>query len=152
MSRHRFVGASQRLLASPIDLDATAHHDRLQRPAFGGRAHDRCGRLVGELSGVVGAGTRMRFPHGQMDEDMRIERSDHIDDPFAIGGFDAMELGLAQAAPWRVDVDAAQLTDPGLGLEQRRDQRAQFAAHSADEYPLPSHNLNASPTIEDLPG
>ena len=70
---------------------------------------------------------------------MRIECRDDVDDPFAIGRFDAVELGLAEPAPGWIDVDPTQRTDPRFLLEHGRDERSEFTTHAAHQEPLPAH-------------
>jgi len=53
-----------------------------------------------------------------MDQHMGVERGDHLHDPVAVGGLDAMELGAAEPPAWRVDVDAAQRPHPRLAFQQ----------------------------------
>ena len=50
-----------------------------------------------------------------------------------------MELGLAQPAARRVDIDADERADPRLGLERGSHERTELTAHTADEYPLTAH-------------
>ena len=54
-------------------------------------------------------------------------------------GGDEVELGRAQPPAGRIDVDADELTDPRLGLEQGGDARPEVAAHPAHQHPLSRH-------------
>ena len=70
---------------------------------------------------------------------MRVETSDEVDDAWTISWIDEVELAAMQPAPRRVDVDAENRAHPGLGFEQRRDERTELAAHAADKHPLSAH-------------
>jgi hypothetical protein len=47
-----------------------------------------------------------------------VEGGDDVDDALAVGRLDPMELGRAQPATGRVDIDATERTHPGFLLEQ----------------------------------
>ena len=126
--------------ATTVDLDAAAHDDRLEGGTFRSCCDDRGCCLTGEPFGQGGSGACIGLPDRQVNQHVRVERGDDIDDALAVAGIDEVELAAAQAAPWRVDVDAENRAHPGLGFEQQRDERTEFSAHSADEHPLPAHN------------
>ena len=100
------VGSGQCTAAAAVDLEAAAVHDRFEGPALCCSAEDRGGGLRGEAFGVGRVGPRLRFPHRDVHHDVRVERGDHVDHPFALVGGDEMELGAAQTPTRRVDVDA----------------------------------------------
>jgi len=60
-------------------------------------------------------------------------------EPSSVGVFDAGEFGAAQSASWRVHVDAEDVSELCVLLEQGGRQRTKFAADTHDEESLFSH-------------
>ena len=79
------VGPGGSAAPTAVDLDAAAHDDRLQRPALGGGAEDGGGGVVGELPRQGGCGPAEGFPHGDVHDDVRVERGDQVDDAVVVG-------------------------------------------------------------------
>ena len=73
-----------------------------------------------------------------------LKRVIDVDDAIVLIGRDPVERGVRQAPPGRVGVDPGQTADPRFGLEHAGDERAEFAADSADEDPTSAHQGNAS--------
>ena len=78
--------------------------------------------LRGEALGQIGSGAGIGFPHRKVQQHMRVEPGDNVDDALAIAGLDQMELAATKSPPRRVDIDAQDRADPRLALEQRRHQ------------------------------
>ena len=141
MGEHRLVGTGERVAVASVQLDTAAHHDVLERAALGSGADEGVGGGQGEGPGEFGSGAGIGLPHREVDEHMRIEGRDHLDDAVAIGGFDAQELGAAETTARRVDIDPEQRSHPGFVLEHRGDERAELASHPAHEQPLATHGI-----------
>jgi hypothetical protein len=63
------------------------------------------------------------------------EIPDDLDGAVPEAGIDTMEVGPAQAAPRRVEIDATYLGDTFISLEQLGDPGTEFASHAGDEDP-----------------
>ena len=115
------VGAGGRAAGPAVDLDPAAHDHRLEGAALGRGAEDRRRRLVGESRGDGGA-ARLNGSHTAMwtttcglnAVTVSTMRSCSL-------GRDAVEHGPVETAAGRIGVDAHELTDPRLGLEQHGD-------------------------------
>src|SRR5690606_14685492 len=92
----------------------------------------RC--LVGELRGSRGCRPRERLPHGDVDDDVWVERGDRGDDSVVVAGGDTLEYRPAQAISRRVDVDSLERTDPRFVLEQAGHAAAELAAHATHQH------------------
>ena len=104
------------------------------------RHGDRCvGR---ELPRLDGADARVGLPDGEVDQHVRVERVTTSTMRARSDGSIRWNSARAQPPTRRVGVDAEQPADPRLGLEQRRDERAELAAHPADEHTLPRHRVS----------
>lgn len=99
-------GAGERAAAAPVDLQTAAHHHRLQRRALRSGADDGRGGIRGERAGMVQRGAGVGFPDADVDDDVRVELGDDVDDAFALRRLEEVELGHSQAAAGRVHVDA----------------------------------------------
>ena len=85
-------------------------------------------------------GARVGLPHTDVDEHVRVEAGDGLDDPFVLVGMNPVKHRTMQAAPRRIGVDSRQLTDPRFVLEQSGDRGAELPAHAAHEHPFPTHH------------
>ena len=106
-------------MGAAVDLHPAAKHHGLQRRALGGRAHDGGGGVGGEPPGVRKTDAGVGLPDAEIDEHVRVERGDDLDDAIALRGLEQMELGLAKSPARRVHIDADERADPGFGLELR---------------------------------
>ena len=77
-------GTGGRVAGPAVDLDAAAHHHALQRRALGRGTDHGGGGVGGELASVSQAGSSIGFPDAQVDEHVRVELGDDIDDAFAL--------------------------------------------------------------------
>ena len=89
---------------------------------------------LGALARRRRAHPRRRLVHAEVRDDLRREVLDERGEPVGVARIDAVELGAAQAAARRHEVDADDLGGPVARLEQLRDARAELAAHPGDEH------------------
>ena len=104
----------------PVDLDAAAHDDALERPALGRGAEDRRGGVVGQLAGLVGRGPAVGLPHRDVDDDVGIEGGDRLDDAVVVVRRDEVERRPVQTPSRRIDVDARRARRPTAPLRAAR--------------------------------
>ena len=119
-----------------VDLEPAADHDVLEVAGARGRAHRRDRAQLGALDRGGRAHARRGLVHAEVRDDGRREVLDELGEPIAITGIDAVELGAAQPAARRDEVDADDLAGPRALLDQLRDARAELAAHPGDQHPF----------------
>jgi len=87
-----------------------------------------------------------------VDEHVRIELGDGLDDSVVLVGVNSVEDRTLEPVSRRIGVDTRQFSDPRLCLEEAGDRGAQLTADSTDEDPFPSHTVNASTTRRPMIG
>ena len=112
------VGASRGVARPSVCLSGTADHDVGQRRAFGRCTEDRDRRVTGQPLRRCGVDPGIGLPHRDVDDDVRIELGDDVDDPGPVARVDAVEHRRAQAPSGRIDVDTLERADPRLVLQQ----------------------------------
>ena len=80
------------------------------------------------------------LPHADVDEHVRIERGDRLDDPIVLVGVDAVEDRTMEAMSRRIGIDSGQFTHPVLGFQQAGDRGTELSAHATVEHPFPTHH------------
>ena len=111
-----------------------------ERAALGSRTEDGDRRVVGELRGERRAGTGVGFPDADVDQHVRIEVDDGLDDAVVFVGVNPVERRTLEPAPRRIGIDPRQGLDPRLVFQQTGDLCAEFAANAAHEHPLTCHD------------
>ncbi len=141
-------GGDRRRLARPregaacasVDLDAAAHHDVFERRAFGCGTEDRRGGLIGEGCRNVRCGAGVGLPDADMDEHVRVELGDGLDDSVVLVGVNPVEDRTLEPMSRGIGIDTRQFPHPRLRLEKAGDRGAEFATHTAHEHPFSSHH------------
>jgi hypothetical protein len=108
--------------------------------ALGCRTEDRNGCLIGEDGSDVGCCAGVGFPDADMDQDVRVERGDRVDDPVVLVGVNSVKDRTMETVSRWIGIDTGQFTHPRLGFEQAGDRGAEFPAHTTDEHSFPSHH------------
>lgn len=148
----RFVGACQRASGPAVDLDSAANDDVLERGTLGGRAENRRRRLIGEHRCSLRCCTGIGLPHADMDQDVRVEVDHRLHDSVVLVGMNSVKHRTMEPSSRRISVDPRESSNPILGFEETRHQRAELASDAAEEDAPPSHVMNASPTRRQMIG
>ena len=152
LDRCGLVGAGQGSASPAVHLDPAADHQVFERTALGSCSDDRCRGRIGQQRRGVGSGACIGFPHPDVDEHVRVEVDDGVDDSIVFVGVDPVEYRTIESAPRWIGIDPRQRSHPVLGLEQTRHQGAEFAPDAADEHSTTGHDMNATRTRRQIFG
>ena len=131
---HRLVGPGGSAPAPAVDLGARAHHDALERVALHGGAEGVEAAALVQRAGERRSDAGVGLVDAEVDDHGGVEVAHQLHDPLPLPGVDAVEVDLlVHPTAGRVDVDADDGLDVGLGGQVVGDPHAHLAAHPGHE-------------------
>ena len=141
----RLIGHQRVARAPPVDLQAAAEGDLLERTASGRGAERMHRACLGRLDRLSRVEPRMRLVDPEVGDRGRRELGNHLDHSLAVSRVDSHELASPESAAGRIEVEACDLDHLGARLEELGDASAELAAHTGDQDAL--HRVLTPPPL-----